>query len=66
MARAAAPAHAERRLRKDTHAAERDHHHHFNNASRKYILRVPDGYDNNHPYRLVFAYAESGASAPGR
>lgn len=35
----------------------------FNGASRKYILRVPDGYDNNHPYRLVFAYAESGASA---
>ena len=35
----------------------------FNNASRKYILRVPDDYDNNHPYRLVFAYAESGASA---
>jgi poly(3-hydroxybutyrate) depolymerase len=35
----------------------------FNNTSRKYILRVPDGYDNSHPYRLVFAYAESGASA---
>lgn len=35
----------------------------FGNASRKYILRVPDGYDNNHPYRLVFAFAESGASA---
>jgi poly(3-hydroxybutyrate) depolymerase len=35
----------------------------FNNASRKYILRVPDGYDSSHPYRLVFAYAESGASA---
>jgi poly(3-hydroxybutyrate) depolymerase len=35
----------------------------FNNASRNYILRVPDNYDNNHPYRLVFAYAESGASA---
>jgi poly(3-hydroxybutyrate) depolymerase len=35
----------------------------FNNASRKYILRVPDGYDNKHPYRLVFAYAESGSSA---
>ena len=35
----------------------------FNGASRKYILRVPDGYDNGHPYRLVFAYAESGASA---
>ena len=35
----------------------------FGNASRKYILRVPDAYDNNHPYRLVFAFAESGASA---
>jgi poly(3-hydroxybutyrate) depolymerase len=35
----------------------------FNNASRKYILRVPDGYDESHPYRLVLAYAWSGASA---
>jgi poly(3-hydroxybutyrate) depolymerase len=35
----------------------------FNNASRNYILRVPDNYDNTHPYRLVLAYAESGASA---
>jgi poly(3-hydroxybutyrate) depolymerase len=35
----------------------------FNNASRKYILRVPDNYDNTHQYRLVVAYAESGASA---
>jgi poly(3-hydroxybutyrate) depolymerase len=35
----------------------------FGNASRKYILRVPDAYDNKHPYRLVFAYAESGSSA---
>jgi poly(3-hydroxybutyrate) depolymerase len=35
----------------------------FNGASRKYILRVPDGYDSNHPYRLVLAYAWSGASA---
>jgi poly(3-hydroxybutyrate) depolymerase len=35
----------------------------FGGASRKYILRVPDGYDNMHPHRLVFAYAESGASA---
>jgi poly(3-hydroxybutyrate) depolymerase len=35
----------------------------FNNASRNYILRVPDDYDDSHPYRLVFAYAESGASA---
>jgi poly(3-hydroxybutyrate) depolymerase len=35
----------------------------FNGAARKYILRVPDGYDSNHPYRLVLAYAWSGASA---
>ena len=35
----------------------------FGNASRKYILRVPDGYDNSHPYRLVFAFAELGSSA---
>lgn len=35
----------------------------FGGASRKYILEVPDGYDPNHPYRLVFAYAESGSSA---
>jgi poly(3-hydroxybutyrate) depolymerase len=35
----------------------------FENASRKYILRVPDPYDNAHPYRLVFAFAESGSSA---
>jgi poly(3-hydroxybutyrate) depolymerase len=35
----------------------------FNNASRKYILKVPDNYDNKHPYRLVVAYAESGSSA---
>ena len=35
----------------------------FNNASRKYILRVPDDYDATHPYRLVLAYAWSGGSA---
>lgn len=35
----------------------------FSGASRKYILRVPDGYDSSHPYRLVFAFAESGSSA---
>jgi poly(3-hydroxybutyrate) depolymerase len=40
-----------------------DHTIQFNNASRKYILRVPTGYDNMHPYRLVFAFAESGSSA---
>jgi len=35
----------------------------FKSASRKYILRVPDGYDSSHPYRLVMAFAWSGASA---
>jgi poly(3-hydroxybutyrate) depolymerase len=35
----------------------------YGGAARKYILRVPDGYDNRHPYRLVLAYAWSGASA---
>jgi len=35
----------------------------FKNASRKYILRVPDGYDSTHAYRLVLAFAWSGASA---
>jgi poly(3-hydroxybutyrate) depolymerase len=35
----------------------------FDGASRNYILRVPEDYDNTHPYRLVFAYAESGSSA---
>jgi poly(3-hydroxybutyrate) depolymerase len=35
----------------------------FNGTARNYILRTPDDYDNTHPYRLVFAYAESGASA---
>ncbi len=32
-------------------------------GARKYFLAVPDDYDNTHPYRLVFAFAESGASA---
>jgi len=35
----------------------------YGNASRKYILRVPDSYDSSHAYRLVLAYAWSGASA---
>ena len=35
----------------------------YNGASRNYILRVPDDYDNSHPYRLVLAYAWSGGSA---
>ncbi len=25
-------------------------------ASREYILKVPDGYDQNHPYRLIFGF----------
>jgi poly(3-hydroxybutyrate) depolymerase len=32
-------------------------------STRKYILRVPTGYDNTHAYRMVFAFAESGSSA---
>ncbi|HTN88613.1 MAG TPA: alpha/beta hydrolase-fold protein, partial [Sorangium sp.] len=35
----------------------------FGGASRKYILRVPSDYDKDTPYRLVFAFAESGSSA---
>lgn len=35
----------------------------FNNTLRQYILRLPNNYDNGNPYRLVFAYAESGSSA---
>jgi len=35
----------------------------FGGASRKYILRTPADYDMSHPYRLVFAFAESGSSA---
>jgi poly(3-hydroxybutyrate) depolymerase len=35
----------------------------FSGASRKYILRAPDGYDSSKAYRLVLAYAWSGGSA---
>lgn len=35
----------------------------YQSKSRKYILRVPATYDESHAYRLVFAFAESGASA---
>ena len=35
----------------------------FSGASRKYILLVPSSYDSGQPYRLVFAFAESGSSA---
>jgi poly(3-hydroxybutyrate) depolymerase len=31
--------------------------------TRKYILNVPASYDKSKPYRLVFAFAESGSSA---
>jgi len=33
------------------------------NGARQYLLRVPSNYDSTHPYRLVIAYHESGASA---
>jgi poly(3-hydroxybutyrate) depolymerase len=32
-------------------------------GARTYILRVPDNYDNSHPYRLILAYHWSGADA---
>ncbi len=35
----------------------------YGGASRKYILKVPDSYDNTHAYRLVLTFAWSGASA---
>lgn len=31
--------------------------------SRTYILRLPDGYDRNHPYRLIFGYHWRGGTA---
>ncbi|MGW1607375.1 RICIN domain-containing protein, partial [Streptomyces eurythermus] len=31
--------------------------------SRSFILRVPAGYDNNHPYRLIFAFHWRGGTA---
>jgi len=30
--------------------------------SRSYMLRIPDNYDNTHPYRLVFAYHWNGGT----
>jgi poly(3-hydroxybutyrate) depolymerase len=31
--------------------------------SRTYLLRVPDNYDNNHPYRLIFSFHWLGGTA---
>jgi poly(3-hydroxybutyrate) depolymerase len=31
--------------------------------NRSYILRVPDNYDSNHPYRLVFGFHWNGGTA---
>src|SRR6185369_11056779 len=31
--------------------------------NRTYILRLPDGYDSNHPYRLVFGFHWNGGTA---
>src|SRR5438552_19056574 len=31
--------------------------------NRSYILRVPAGYDNNHPYRLIFGFHWVGGTA---
>jgi poly(3-hydroxybutyrate) depolymerase len=33
------------------------------NGNRSYILRVPDNYDNTHPYRLIIAYHWLGGTA---
>jgi hypothetical protein len=33
------------------------------NGTRSYILRVPDNYDSNHPYRLILAYHWMGGTA---
>jgi poly(3-hydroxybutyrate) depolymerase len=33
------------------------------NGTRSYILRAPDNYDSNHPYRLVLAYHWMGGTA---
>ena len=30
--------------------------------SRSYMLRIPDNYDNSHPYRLIFAYHWNGGT----
>lgn len=32
-------------------------------ANRRYILRLPDNYDNNHPYRLILSYHWATGSA---
>jgi poly(3-hydroxybutyrate) depolymerase len=34
-----------------------------NGKSRNYILNIPDNYDQNHPYRLVFTWHQRGGSA---
>src|SRR6266516_2604594 len=31
--------------------------------NRSYILRIPDGYDQNHPYRLFFGFHWNGGTA---
>ncbi|MFI5836617.1 extracellular solute-binding protein [Micromonospora sp. NPDC051300] len=32
--------------------------------NRSYILRIPDNYDNNHPYRLIFGFHWNGGNSP--
>ncbi|KXX74806.1 putative feruloyl esterase C [Madurella mycetomatis] len=34
-----------------------------NNKQRQYIMKLPDNYDKNHPYRLVFLWHQLGGSA---
>src|SRR5215211_5194206 len=31
--------------------------------NRSYIIRIPDGYDRNHPYRLIFGFHWNGGTA---
>lgn len=44
-------------LRNGTHTMQ------SNGKSRSFILRIPAGYNNNHPYRLIFAFHWRGGTA---
>ena len=41
-------------MRQGPDADQRDHTIQSSGENRSYILRDPDNYDNNHPYRLIF------------
>jgi len=34
-----------------------------NGKQRQYIMKIPSGYDNNHPYRVIYEWHERGGSA---